>query len=650
MMVPACSPLRICSISIAALSLGMLGCGANLMPSDNPLAGGQLRGSIHGGEQPVSGASIQLYAAGTTGYGSAATPLLSSPVVSGADGSFSITGAYSCPSSSSQLYVVATGGNPGLAPGMNNPALAMMSALGPCNLHGAQYTLDPNAYISINEVTTVASVYALAPFMAGDATHIGTSSTNAIGLANSFQTVNNLVDITTGVALATTPAGNGAVPQATINTLANIVSTCVNSNGTGSACAALAAATTPSWGTAPSDTLQGTYNVAMDPGAKVSALYALAGATTPFQPALTIAPNDWTMTVHYTGTEISGPLGISLDSVGDVWIANDPGSVVELSSNGTNLSGATGFTGGGINGPRGMAIDLSGNAWVANFFGNSVTKLSNSGSILSGPNGFTGGISGVNGPEFVAIDGTGNAWVTNSSSPAVTVTKLAGDGSLIAAGLSPCSTAATCQFESAAQIAIDGSEDLWIPVSVPQPGAVAKLSGGGAVLSGQNGFTNALAYPGFIAIDHSGNAWVTNYTSDGVSNNVTKLDSSGTLIDSVNVPGLSDPYGIAIDGSGNAWAISNSATVVEVSNNLTVLSGTQGYVDSTPLNVIPGCTIPPSHSCVVPRDSEAIAVDGSGNVWVSNTDKSISEFIGVATPVVTPLSIGVKNNTLGTRP
>ena len=46
-----------------------------------------------------------------------------------------------------------------------------------------------------------------------------------------------------------------------------------------------------------------------------------------------------------------------------------------------------------------------------------------------------------------------------------------------------------------------------------------------------------------------------------------------------------------------------------------------------------------------------IAIDGSGDVWVSNNGNStVSEFIGAATPVVTPLSVGVKNSTLGTRP
>jgi hypothetical protein len=37
----------------------------------------QISGAVHGGQQPVTGSTIQLYAVGTTGDGSAATPLLS---------------------------------------------------------------------------------------------------------------------------------------------------------------------------------------------------------------------------------------------------------------------------------------------------------------------------------------------------------------------------------------------------------------------------------------------------------------------------------------------------------------------------------------------------------------------------------------------
>jgi hypothetical protein len=42
-----------------------------------------------------------------------------------------------------------------------------------------------------------------------------------------------------------------------------------------------------------------------------------------------------------------------------------------------------------------------------------------------------------------------------------------------------------------------------------------------------------------------------------------------------------------------------------------------------------------------------LAIDASGNVWLTNfTDNSITEFVGVATPSVTPIS----STTHGQRP
>src|SRR5206468_8722791 len=117
-----------------------------------------ITGNVHGGQQPVAFSTVQLYTVGTTGDGSAAAPLLAQTVTSDAGGNFSITGLYSC-TGATLVYLTATGGQPG--PGITNPNLAMMTALGPCS------SLTPSTFIQINEVTTVAAVSALAPFMTG---------------------------------------------------------------------------------------------------------------------------------------------------------------------------------------------------------------------------------------------------------------------------------------------------------------------------------------------------------------------------------------------------------------------------------------------------------------------------------------------------
>jgi hypothetical protein len=70
-------------------------------PVSDPVKGAAMHGTVYGGRQAIVGANVYLYAANTTGYGSASIPLLVSPVTTDANGSFSITGDYTCPSTAS---------------------------------------------------------------------------------------------------------------------------------------------------------------------------------------------------------------------------------------------------------------------------------------------------------------------------------------------------------------------------------------------------------------------------------------------------------------------------------------------------------------------------------------------------------------------
>ena len=109
------SALSFCVIAAIICAL-LAGCGYSGPTSANTAVA--LTGNVHGGQQPVSGATIQLYAAGTDGDGSVALPLLSSAVKTDSNGNFTIPDAYGCPSASSPVYVVASGGSPG--PEANN--------------------------------------------------------------------------------------------------------------------------------------------------------------------------------------------------------------------------------------------------------------------------------------------------------------------------------------------------------------------------------------------------------------------------------------------------------------------------------------------------------------------------------------------------
>jgi hypothetical protein len=281
--------------ALVAVATGLSGCGAGLVsssPAASPAVA--LSGRVHGGQQPVTGATIQLYAAGSGGYGAAAMPLLTTTVQSGAGGAFDVTGDYTCPSASAQVYLTATGGNPGFSGQVNNAALSMMAALGPCG------NLTSSTFVNINELTTVAAVWALAPFTSS-ATGISTSVTNSTGLANAFASAAKVVSVGSGTTPGALPTG-ATLPIAEIDTLADILASCINSvggvSGDGSPCGNLFAAATPTGGTAPTDTIGAALSIARNPAQNVAALYNLSQASAPFQPSLPSAPGNWMIGIN----------------------------------------------------------------------------------------------------------------------------------------------------------------------------------------------------------------------------------------------------------------------------------------------------------------------------------------------------------------
>jgi hypothetical protein len=76
-----------------------------------------------------------------------------------------------------------------------------------------------------------------------------------------------------------------------------------------------------------------------------------------------------------------------------------------------------------------------------------------------------------------------------------------------------------------------------------------------------------------------------------------------------------------------------------MTNTGTIVSGALGYSGSTLLG-----------SQFLNVQVQGIAIDGGGNVWMMLSNNTVAEFVGAATPVVTPFSLGVKNGTLGQRP
>jgi hypothetical protein len=412
--------MKMLLISAALLaSLALSGCTALSSNAPQTVQGSAISGRAYGGQQPIAYGTVQLYAAGSSGYGSASTALITPasastayPVQTDANGNFNITGKYACPTpASTPVYITVTGGNP--VANTPNPNLALMAALGPCS------ALDASTFVNVNEVTTVASVWALSPFMSA-IDRVGTSTGNALGLSNAFAAVKSLVNIATGTVPGPALPTGATLPVDEINALADILSACINSAGgtagDGSNCGALFQDATPG-ATAPVDTVTAAMNIAQNPTLNVAALFAQVPSAGAVFATNLAQPAAWSLIINYTGGGLSAPRAVANDASGNVWVANaGNNSVSKLSSTGVALSEATGFTAGNLSTPSALAVDATGNVWVANSGNASLTLMNSAGTYATVYNG-----NGLNAPASLAMDSMGNVWVANNGSSSVSV-------------------------------------------------------------------------------------------------------------------------------------------------------------------------------------------------------------------------------------
>jgi streptogramin lyase len=563
-----------------------------------------LQGHVSAGQRSVSNAQIALYATGIVSQATGPVNLLGTDsVTTDQSGNFNVTSPFQCPSSTAQVYLVARGGNPGLASGTNNTALVLMTALGDCG------SLSSSTSVMVNEVTTVASAWALSQFL-GPGAEINSSATNSTGLGNAFQTAQNLAGTTTGLAPGAALPEGAEAEIAKINALANVLASCAASDGT-TACSALFSAAAAG-GTQPTTVLDAAINVVRNPAANVDALYKLAASNVPFSPALTAPPHDWTLSVTYGGGGLNQPGGIAVDSNGNVWTANYFGGVVsEFLPTGAAAS-AHGFPGIGLHNSFGLAIDSTDNVWVTNENSvaaannselGSVSKFSSSGAELSGA-GYTGG--GIYYPEGIAADSAGNIWIANYGGSSASL--LRNDGTAISSANGYAASA--LPFTPA--VAVDGSNNAWFAV---QEAAVRVTPSGTAARFA------CCDDPAGIAVDRSGNVWLADY--GGAS--IVKLTPAGAVAAKIESPnGIDAAQGIAIDGAGNVFAANfRGDSITELAgSNAVVLSPADGFGLDAPLN-----------------EPFGIAIDASGNIWVSNSGNStVTQFIGLANPIKTPLA------------
>jgi sugar lactone lactonase YvrE len=644
----------------------LFGCSTGTVPNITGKSGSVAvqspQGVVHGGQQAIASANINVWAVGATGYGSAPTLLYSTSTNGSGTFSFPIaswitntncTNVDSGSNSSIPVYITSSGGNAGSG---TNGTILLMAALGPCN------NINTSTFVNINEVTTVAAAYALGQFMnPANPAQIGYLSSQT-GIQNAFTTAGNLANVSAGTANALTPNGNGAIPQTEINTLADILASCVNGSfsGSGNSCSTLFTDAFNSSGSTlgtsfstPTNTLMAAQQIAAYPGNNVGALWGLTGGIgAPFQSTLVSAPNDWTIAVQYAAhgaDQSTNPrVALAVDNSDNIWIANFGESNVEELNN----QGVPAFSpvSSGISMPTGLAIDTQGNAWVSNIGNNTVFAVC-PGGVGQCSNTFNNTTAcsnnspcGINQPIWLAFDGSGNLWVVNNGTASLTELFGVGNNSSNNNEFAIYTPSSVVNPEF---VALDLSGNAWVAdygSGKSGADAVEMLSAHGVSLAKETG--NALDDPEDLAIDRSGNIWV----GSKADAKLTEYNSSGTVLSpsgGFGGGGIDDPTVVAVDGANRIWT-SNWAN-----NSISEFSNTTGTI---------GTAISPAagYKSNGLNEPSWLAIDKSGNVWVSSSTPTavagtsfygaITEFVGAAAPVVTPQMNALQSGQLAVTP
>ena len=330
-----------------------------------------------------------------------------------------------------------------------------------------------------------------------------------------------------------------------------------------------------------------------------------------------------------TGAELSNPLGILLDSSGNLYIADQVnhrirkmdagGMITTWAGNGTGayLGDSGAATSAELYDPAGMVMDSSGNLYIADSHNHVVRKVASNGTITTfagdGVSGFSGDTAAatsgdtslatdatLNTPMAVALDSAGNLYIADTFNQRIR--KVTSDGNIN---------------------------------TVVGTGTAGSAGDGGPALSAR------LNYPESIAFDAAGNLYIADTMNDRIrmvsAADGTIITIAGSVYYGFGGDGgpasaaqLNYPKGIAFDAAGNLY-IADS-----FNSRIRMISAADGTIRTIAGNGAFGARGDggPATSAQL-RFPTGVAVDSAGKVYVSDTQNST---IRLLTPVLPPAS------------
>ncbi len=355
--------------------------------------------------------------------------------------------------------------------------------------------------------------------------------------------------------------------------------------------------------------------VAVDPAGTIYVTDLAAEVVRVISPAGAISTYAGQGTAGYSGdggaatqAQLNDPMALTLDSAGNLYIADCGNNVVrKVSKNGTISTvagnGSGGYSGDGVpatqaalNQPEGLAVDSLGSIYIADTFNNRVRAVGSNGVIQTVAGTGFSSFSGDGGspssaalflPTDVATDSAGNLYIADFGNSRIRKvaqgkieTVIGGTGTQT---IFNESVATTVRLNGPTGVAVDGSGNIFVAEGsigtgtghavgdyriwrINSSAVVSTAAGNG--LESYSGDGNAataaqLNSPGAVTLDAAGNL----YIADTANHRVRKVTASGTITTAAGTgapgysgdggPGvkaqLNSPAGLTADSDGNVY-------------------------------------------------------------------------------------------------
>jgi trimeric autotransporter adhesin len=380
--------------------------------------------------------------------------------------------------------------------------------------------------------------------------------------------------------------------------------------------------------------------------------------------------------------EMALPTSVAMDSSGNLYFTDSlnnrirklaGGNVNTFAGNGLlSRSGDGGAaTGAQLNSPLGVAVDTAGNLYIADTANNMVRRVDSKGAISTFAGTGTAGSSGdgsaatsaqLNGPQGLAVDTAGNLYIADTQNHRVrkvaggTISTVAGSGTAGFAG--DGGAAGSAQLNAPFGVAVDTAGNLYIAEfsnnrvrKVGTDGNISTLAGSGVSAYGGDGGQAGSAQlngPQSVAVDTTGNV----YVADTANNRVRKVAPNGviTTVAGTGLAGFSgdggqgvnaqvgSPDAVAVDSAGNVFIADGSARVRKLflSGIITTIAGTSARGYSGDGGTAINATL---------NGPSALAINSTGSIWVAdalNNAVRLLQFVGGST-AVTAVTNGASN-------